>query len=106
MAHGNAYCAAAVMAVLLFSGAAVAQSASGGSGAGPAPGAASGQETGMTTGPAAGSDVEPSTVIQKQYEHRSASEAQEGQPVVGTPEAAGMPGAEGSPGTQSGPAPK
>ncbi len=106
MAHGNAYCAGVVTAILLFSGAAIAQSASGGPGTGSAPGAAAGQETGMTTGPAAGTDVEPSTAIQKDYEGRSTSDSKAKEVPLGTPAAAGMPGAEGAPGTQSGPAGK
>lgn len=53
---------------------------------------------GTTSGPAAGTEVVPSTVIEKQYEGRSTTPEE----PIGAPAAAGMPGVEGSPGTQSG----
>lgn len=101
MAYGKACCATALIASAFFSGAAIAQSASG-SGAG----STSGQESGMTSGPAAGTDVEPSTAIQKNYEHRSTSGSKTKEVPLGAPAAAGVPGAQGAPGTQSGPTPK
>lgn len=64
------------------------------------------QTTGTTSGPAAGTNVEPSTAIQTEYEHRSVEGGRVEEIPLGTPAAAGLPGVEGSPGTQSGPAPK
>lgn len=56
------------------------------------------------SGPAVGSDVTPSTAIQKETEGRSgAGEApKQPSPEIGAPAAAGVPGAEGKPGSQSG----
>jgi hypothetical protein len=84
MAHGKACCTTALIACAFFSGAALAQSASG-SGAGSAAGSTAGQGTGMTTGPAAGTDVAPSTVIQKEYEHRSTSDSKTEEAPAGDP---------------------
>jgi hypothetical protein len=89
MIYGKAFCATTLMASLLVSGAALAQ-----------------QSNSSTSGPAAGTRVEPSTAIQKEYEHRSGSGTKLEEVPSGAPAAAGVPGAEGSPGTQSGPAAK
>jgi hypothetical protein len=63
-------------------------------------GVAVAQQPGSTSGPAAGSNIEPSTAVQKQQG--------EGRSVGGVPDfrssaqAAGAPGIEGKPGTQGG----
>jgi hypothetical protein len=62
------------------------------------------QEPYSVSGPAAGSNVKPSTAIQKEDEGRSASVdawKQASYPGV-HPTGAGVPGVEGKPGTQSG----
>jgi hypothetical protein len=89
MANRIALSAATLASALFFSGIALA-------------------EQPRSTGPAMGSDVTPSTAIQKGTEGRSSSGATPSQaaPDVGAPAAAGVPGAEGQPGTQSGPAVK
>jgi hypothetical protein len=88
MVHGKSISATALIAFFLLAGPAIAQ-----------------QSEGTTTGPATGSDVEPTTAIQKDYEGRSAApQEQQEQPGMAPPAASGMPGAEGQPGTQSGPA--
>ena len=74
---------------MLLSGAAFAQGAGGASSGGGAAG------TGSTSGTAAGTNVEPSTAIQKQDTGRSSAGGSQ----------AGAPGTEGQAGTQSGPLP-
>jgi hypothetical protein len=81
MAHRHAW-VAAICSCLFLAGPVLAEEAEG-----------------TTSGPAAGTDVMPSTAIEKQYEGRSTT-AEE--PPTGAPAAAGMPGVEGAPGTQSG----
>jgi hypothetical protein len=66
------------MVALAFGGAALAQ-----------------QQPGNTSGPAVKKNVEPPTVVEKQFEGRSMT------PEEGNP-ATGMPGVEGKPGTESG----
>ena len=61
-------------------------------------GVAFAEQPGTTTGPAAGTNVEPSTAIQK--ENRDNSGAQ------GAPTAAGSPGVEAKPGSEGGKAPE
>jgi hypothetical protein len=63
-----------------------------------ASGVAFAEQPGSTTGPAAGTNVEPSTAIQK--ENRDDSGAQ------GAPTAAGSPGVEAKPGSEGGKAPE
>jgi hypothetical protein len=87
-----------------MSGAAFAMGARGGadgaSSAGGAGGAHGGTVAqGSTSGPAAGTNVEPSTVTQKQNTGRSAASERE---LHGSSSAAGAPAIEGNPGTQSG----
>ena len=61
------------------------------------------QEPYSVSGPGAGSNVEPSTAIQKESEGRLASvDARRPHPETLRPNGAGAPGVEGSPGTQSG----
>lgn len=66
-------------------------------------GVATAQQGGATSGPAAGSNIEPSTAIQKQDEGRSSGV---GQDYRGSSGAAGAPGIEGKPGAESGRAPE
>lgn len=56
------------------------------------------------SGPANGTNVEPSTAVQKQTEGRSVSGAtmRTSPDTMGSALAAGAPGVEGAPGTQSG----
>lgn len=63
-------------------------------------GAVMSQNNGATSGSATGTNVEPSTSIQKQYTGRSSSD---GSKFKGSSNAAGAPGVEGHTGTQSGP---
>jgi hypothetical protein len=61
-----------------------------------ASGVAFAQQAGNTSGPAAGTNVEPSTAIQKDNSAGSGSQDQ------GSGAAAGAPGAEAKPGTEGG----
>jgi len=63
-------------------------------------GAVTSQKDGATSGSATGTNVEPSTSIQKQYTGRSSSD---GSQFKGSSTAAGAPGVKGHTGTQSGP---
>ena len=66
-------------------------------------GVAFAQEPYSVSGQASGSNVEPSTAIQKENEGRSAIvDAKRPNPETHRPNGAGAPGVEGSPGTQSG----
>ena len=65
-------------------------------------GAVTPQNHGTTSGSASGTNVEPSTSIQKQYTGRSSSDESQ---FKGSSNAAGAPGVEGQTGTQSGPSP-
>jgi hypothetical protein len=61
------------------------------------------QEPYSVSGPANGSNVEPSTAIQKENEGRSAIvDSRRPDPETLRPHGAGATGVEGSPGTQSG----
>jgi hypothetical protein len=61
------------------------------------------QEPYSVSGPANGSNVEPSTAIQKENEGRSVTvDARRPDPETLRPYGAGAAGVEGSPGTQSG----
>jgi len=61
------------------------------------------QEPYSVSGPASGSNVEPSTAIQKENEGRSAIvDARRPDPELIRPHGVGAAGVEGSPGTQSG----
>jgi hypothetical protein len=57
-----------------------------------------------TSGPAAGTDVRPSTSIQKEQGGQEGRSTGAEQPRTGAPAAAGHPGTEGMPGGKSGPA--
>jgi hypothetical protein len=59
-----------------------------------------GMGAGSTTGPAAGTDVQPSTAIQKGESGRSSGGGGDAS------NAAGAPGVEGKPGSESGPLPQ
>jgi hypothetical protein len=83
--------------VLLVGGAALAQGAGSGAGGASSTGGTAG--AGTTSGTASGSNVEPSTAIQKQNTGRSAASEKE---LQGSSNAAGAPAVEGHPGTQSG----
>ena len=66
-------------------------------------GVAFAQEPYSVSGPASGSNVKPSTAIQKENEGRSAIvDARRPDPETLRPHGAGAAGVEGSPGTQSG----
>jgi hypothetical protein len=66
-------------------------------------GVAFAQEPYSVSGPANGSNVEPSTAIQKENEGRSAIvDSRRQDPETLRPHGAGAAGVEGSPGTQSG----
>jgi hypothetical protein len=86
------------VSVLLLGGAAFAQ----GAGIGAA-GTSSGQATSTTSSTESGTNVAPSTAIQKQNSGRSSAG---GGQLQGSSNAAGAPGIEGRSGTQSGPAPE
>jgi hypothetical protein len=93
---------------LVMAGAAFAMGARGGdhgpSSGGGAGGARGGTVAeGSTSGPAAGTNVEPSTVTQKQITGRSAASQRE---LQGSSNAAGAPAVEGHPGTESGKSPQ
>lgn len=88
MVYRIALCAAALMSCLsLSTGAAVAE----------APKAS-------ISGPANGTNVEPSTAVQKEMEGRSVSgiTKRQASEFIASALAVGAPGVEGSPGTQSG----
>lgn len=108
MAHDRRLWATALVSSLLYSGAVMAQQPIGQ--AGPAAGNVEPQgPIDPTSGPAAGTNVVPSTVMQKAYEGGSEGRSAAGEAAREVTEpnapaaAAGMPGAEGLPGTQSGP---
>ncbi len=63
-----------------------------------ASGIAIAEQRGSTTGPAAGTNVEPSTAIQKENSDTSGAQ--------GAPTAAGSPGVEAKPGSEGGKAPE
>ncbi len=63
-----------------------------------ASGVAFAEQPGSTTGPAAGTNVEPSTAIQKGNRDNSGTQ--------GSPTAAGSPGVEAKPGSEGGKAPE
>jgi hypothetical protein len=63
-----------------------------------ASGVAFAEQPGSITGPAAGTNVEPSTAVQKENKDNSG--------VQGAPTAAGSPGVEAKPGSEGGKAPE